>query len=211
MRWVSIHQPDPWWICDITVKKFSHPCPRRPLRCPSELKSLTQGGVTVVLHVTQGCPSFSAYCWQDLLYTYTFLKRMHVNAVSLKIIQQVLCSSGLWITSTTTHLTGPCWNRKQLNREPHPGAKASRHKPPQASKLTNPSLTWKVSSKQPSDVFFYRHQLLVHTFGPLTKQYEGLLFFLTERILFYIFLAFVSILKLFWFWHPSVPCQKYQN
>lgn len=187
MRWVSIHQPDPWWICDITVKKFSHPCPRRPLRRPSELKSLTQGGVTVVLHVTQGCPSFSASCWQDLLYTYTFLKRMHVNAVSLKIIQQVLCSSGLWITSTTTHLTGPCWNRKQLNREPHPGAKASRHKPPQASKLTNPSLTWKVSSKQPSDVFFLQTPIACTYIRAFDQTvWRPFIFFLTERILFYI-------------------------
>lgn len=64
-----------------------------------------------------------------------------------------LCFSGLWTISMTIHLTGPCWNRKQPNKGPPPGARASRHKPPQASKLTNPSLTWKVSSKQPSDVF----------------------------------------------------------
>lgn len=75
-----------------------------------------------------------------------------------------LCVLGLWTTSMTTHLIGPCWNRKQPSRGPHPGARASRHKPPQASKLTNPSLTWKVSSKQPSDVF-YRHQLLIYSFS----------------------------------------------
>ena len=75
-----------------------------------------------------------------------------------------LCILGLWTTSMTTHLTGPCWNRKQPSRGPPPGARASRHKPPQASKLTNPSLTWKVSSKQPSDVF-YRHQLLIYSFS----------------------------------------------
>lgn len=64
-----------------------------------------------------------------------------------------LCgAAGLWTTSMTTHSTGLCWSRKQPSRRLPQGAKASRHKPPQASKLTNPRVTWKVSSKQPSDV-----------------------------------------------------------
>lgn len=53
----------------------------------------------------------------------------------------------------TTHLTGPCWSRKQHSKRPPQGDRGNRHKPPQASKLTNPRVTWKVSSKQPSDVF----------------------------------------------------------
>lgn len=80
----------------------------------------------------------------------------------------------------TTHLTGPCWNRKQPSREPPPGARASRHKPPQASKLTNPSLTWKVSSKQPSDVFFYRHQLLIYSFRIVFRTLKLLFYSLTH-------------------------------
>ncbi len=69
---------------------------------------------------------------------------------------------GLWTTSMTTHLTGPCWSRKQHSKRPPQGDRGNRHKPPQASKLTNPRVTWKVSSKQPSDVFSakQRHQLL---------------------------------------------------
>lgn len=83
----------------------------------------------------------------------------HWLAVECRCCWWGLCVAGLWTTSTTTRSTGPCWNRKRRSRGPPRGARVSRHKPPQASKLTNPSLTWKVSSKQPRDVS-HRHQLL---------------------------------------------------
>lgn len=115
-----------------------------------------------------------------------YLKYLNVENHKIK---HFLCPLGLWTTSMTTHLTGPCWNRKQLNREPHPGAKASRRKPPQASKLTNPSLTWKVSSKQPSDVFLQTP--IAYTFTRASAQTVWRLFWSSRN--FYYFFGFLFI------------------
>lgn len=95
--------------------------------------------------------------------------------VCMDILTPAWSLPGLWTTSMTTHLTGPCWSRKQHSKRPPQGDRGNRHKPPQASKLTNPRVTWKVSSKQPSDVFSTkrRHQLL--TFVKAIVDLEHLL------------------------------------
>lgn len=129
--------------------------------------------------------SFYAYCFQNFS---PFHKIFKIPEGWESKIKHFLCSLGLWTTSMTTHLTGPCWNRKQLNREPHPGAKASRHKPPQASKLTNPSLTWKVSSKQPSDVFLQTP--IAYTFIRACAQTVWRLFFEAQGIFIIFWLCF---------------------
>lgn len=83
-------------------------------------------------------------------------------------------SPGLWTTSMITHLTGPCWSRKQHSKRPPQGDRGNRHKPPQASKLTNPRVTWKVSSKQPSDVFSAKNRdtNCLHLFKKEKKKKE---------------------------------------
>lgn len=107
-------------------------------------------------HHTGWCCFLSQYCPVPLFafFIHSHLAVCFYNRMLVVLGWWGLCLLGPWTTSMTTHLTGPCSNRKLPSRGPPPGARASRHKPPQASKLTNPSLTWKVSSKQPSDVFF---------------------------------------------------------